>query len=95
MLPEFPWRLEQIGRGCELHSGLGKGERFAVVARQQWLGIKRIDVRRPPLHKQEDHPLGTGEEMGSSRCEGIACRGVHVLLIGQQRGESERAETDR
>ena len=47
--------------------GFANGKRLAVVALEQRLVVERIDVRRPPLHEQEDDPLGPGGEVRRAR----------------------------
>ena len=70
VLRELPRRGEQIARRGELDAGLGEGQRLAVIASEQWLGIERIDVRRPALHEQKDHPLGPRRENAAASARG-------------------------
>ena len=60
VLPELPGRAEQRPGLGELDAGLRERQGLAVVALEQRLVVERVDVRRPPLHEQEDDPLGPG-----------------------------------
>jgi hypothetical protein len=44
ILLERPGGLQQVASGGELHAGLGDGARLAVVAREQRLGVERVEV---------------------------------------------------
>ncbi len=41
-----------------------------MVAIEERLVIERIDLRGAAMHKQEDHPLGLGREMGRRAASG-------------------------
>src|SRR5262249_29284674 len=42
----------------------------AVVLIQHRLGVERVDLRRPPVHVEEDYVLGLRREVGRARLEG-------------------------
>ena len=44
ILLERPRGLEQVTGWSKLDSWLGKRQRLAVVARQQWLGVEGVEV---------------------------------------------------
>ena len=91
---EFPVRLKQVSRCRKLDARLGEGQRLAVVAGQQWLLIKRVHVRRPAVHEQENHPLGLRLEVRPLGREWIR---LHLGKpgLGQQRQQREVTKTGR
>jgi hypothetical protein len=93
MLMEFPRRLEQVSGGGKLHTRLRARVGLAVIAIQQRLGIKRVDVRRATLHEQKDDPLGPRREMRRLRSERILLR--PFARFREQRGERQGAKADR
>src|SRR6266851_9435129 len=58
VMAKLPGRLEQAAR---VAFGKGEraleGERLAVVAREQRLGIERVEVGGSAVHEHEDDPL--------------------------------------
>ena len=63
---EGPRGSEQVSSLGKLDLGLGKGQGFPMVALQGGFVVKGINLRRPSLHKEEDHPLGSLGETGGS-----------------------------
>ena len=63
MLTEVPGGLQYPLRRSPLpgigdHPGIIKWHLLAIAGCQQRLEIERVDLAGPPLHKQEDNPLG-------------------------------------
>ena len=64
-------------------------QRTTGVARQQRLGIERIQMRRVTEHERHDDALDLRPEVGRPRCEGIGRRG----LPRQHRRQGKAAES--
>jgi hypothetical protein len=73
--------------------GLLERQRLPLVALQPRLRIEQVDVRRPAVHEEEDHPLRPGDVVAGPRRQGI---GTQRLLLGEalrkQAGERRHAE---
>ena len=96
-IPDSPCfgELPGEGAGCRffVRSSLGfsKGSGLPASAASRGLGSKRIDVRRPAGHEQEDQPLGLGREvrrLERERAGGVGGPG----RIRQERSQAEQAE---
>ena len=61
VLPELE-RGRKGGAGFAFRPQILHGQRFAGIFLQSRLGIERIHVRRPAVHKKVDDPLGFGGE---------------------------------
>ena len=53
---------EHLGGGCfgefEIEFAKALRQRLAGVAGQHWLGIKRVELARAPMHEERDHCPG-------------------------------------
>ena len=75
------------------HHAEALGQRLAGVLHEVGLGIEQIDMARPAVHEQPDHPLHARLEMGLARA--IRRRGgfagcVGGAIVGQERCQRER-----
>ena len=60
-------RAQQVARLARHDARLGERQRLAVVPLQERLVIERVDLRRPPVHEQENHALGPSREVARTR----------------------------
>ena len=67
--PALAALLELPGRAHQLRAGdaARPGRRLAVGRGELRLVVERIDVRRCPVHAEEDHSIGSGREMRGLR----------------------------
>src|SRR5688572_13586824 len=82
VVPESPGRFHEVSYVAFGKSqGALEGERFAIVARQTGLGVKRIDAGWPSLHEQENNSLGSGSEVRR-----LGRKRIHRFGFGTQAG---------
>jgi hypothetical protein len=92
VLLELPRRLEQIARGGELDTRLGKRQVLAVALLQFRLRVEGVDLRGAPLHEQENDALGPRGEvriLGGEGLGGLSRR----LFARQHRGQGQVTES--
>ena len=85
ILAELPRRPEKIAGGGELDSRLLERQFLAVVGLELRLVVEGVDLRRPPLHEHEDHPLGARRHpvSGVGRREGCGRFASEERLCGK------------
>jgi len=71
--PELPRWAQQLARRVELHARLRVGKRLAVITKEEWLVVERVDVRRRPVHEQKDDALGPRREMWRAFGQRVTC----------------------
>ena len=89
----FQRRSQQVAGLGRNHARLGERQRLAVVALEQRLVVERIDLRRPAVHEQEDHPLGLARaKCGGRTASGFAGRSspARAFLAQQARPARKR-----
>ena len=93
-LAAWPERLDRAEQGILRHLApshhLTKTarQRLAGVLGQVRFGIEQIHVAWPTVHEQPDNALGSGGEVGMTRCQWIARR---PGLLLQQTGQCQSA----
>ena len=92
VMVKLPRGLQQRSGRCELNSGFVERQWLPVVPRQQRFGFKRVDMRRPTLHKQKDDPFGSSGKMRCGCGQRIVGFGPGLLI--HQPCQRQRTETD-
>src|SRR5439155_11595805 len=89
---KLPRRLEQASRTAfRKRERTLEGQRFAVIAIEQRLGIERIHVRWAAVHEHEDHTPGSRSEVRLLRRRRIGLRRSAVFREGA--GKAHQAES--
>ena len=83
---EGPRRFQKRGRRRKLNPRLLSRIGLAVIAIQQGLGIKGVDLRRSAFHQQKNHALGPRRKMGPLGSHRIDCCSRCAGLREQGRG---------
>ncbi len=96
----LPMLLKLVGRGERgARLSLGgqiEGQLLSVPLGQFWLGVERVDVRRPSVHEQVDDAFRLGGIVGRLRRQRIERRGVGLrfeqTVAAEQLHQAQRAE---
>ena len=63
-LPERPWRFQQVATLGKLDLALREWERFPVEFLQTGLVVKKVHMRGPAVHEEENNPARPGGKEG-------------------------------